>query len=105
MRAVNDTEQFATSSLDAFLSSSEETMFGTLVEQCAVVICRHGKGGMKSTAEGIDIEYVENGARTIIQVKSGKHWGNSSQRKKMKEYFTKANTDFDTRRRHVCQVY
>lgn len=90
LRANNDAEQFSASILDAFLSSSEETMFGTLAEQCAVVICRFGKGGIKSTAEGIDIEYVENDTRTIIQVKSGKHWGNSSQRKKMEEYFTKA---------------
>lgn len=90
LRAIDDTEQFSAFILDAFLSSSEETMFGTLAEQCAVVICRFGKDGIKSTAEGIDIEYIENKTRTIIQVKSGKHWGNSSQRKKMEDYFTKA---------------
>ncbi len=81
LRATNKTDGFAASVLDAFLSSSEETMFGTLAEQCAVVICQSAKNGMKSTAEGIDIEYVENETRTIIQVKSGKNWGNSSQRK------------------------
>ncbi len=90
LRAINDEESFSTAILEAYLSSSEETMFGTLAEQCAVVICRFGKGGMKSTAEGIDIEYVEGRIRTIIQVKSGRYWGNSSQRKKMEDYFTRA---------------
>ncbi len=90
LRATNDVEQFSTSILDAFLSSSEETMFGDLVEKCAIKICNHAKNGIKSTAEGIDIEYTSGDTRTIVQVKSGKNWGNSSQRKKMKDYFTKA---------------
>ncbi len=90
LRATNDTQRYAEAILDAFLSSSEETMFGSLAEDCAVVICGYARNGIKSTAEGIDIEYVQDNTRTIIQVKSGKHWGNSSQRKKMEDYFSKA---------------
>ncbi|MCY4265412.1 MAG: PmeII family type II restriction endonuclease [Gammaproteobacteria bacterium] len=94
LRATNDTRRYAESILDAFLSSSEETMFGTLAEDCAVIICNHGKHGWKSGAEGIDIEYsdveyLKSKTRTIVQVKSGKNWGNSSQRKKMEDYFKK----------------
>ncbi len=90
LRAANNTEQFSSSILDAFLSSSEETMFGALAELCAVEICKHAKNGMKSATEGIDIEYTGAGVRTIVQVKSGKNWGNSSQHSKMKDYFSKA---------------
>ncbi len=92
LRATNDTQRYAESILDAFLSSSEETMFGSLAEDCAVVICRYARNGIKSAAEGIDIEiaHVQDNIRTIIQVKFGKHWGNSSQRKKMEDYFSKA---------------
>ncbi|MCS1407028.1 MAG: hypothetical protein M2R45_00184 [Verrucomicrobia subdivision 3 bacterium] len=90
LRDTSGVESFSSSILEAFLSSSEETMFGNLAEKCAVAICKNAKNGMKSTGEGIDLEYANGNVRTIIRVKSGMNWGNSSQRKKMKEYFTKA---------------
>jgi len=91
LRSASDTKRFSGLLLDAFLSSSEETMFGTIAERCAVVINTKAKGGMKSTTEGIDIEYIDDhGRRTIVQVKSGQNWGNSAQRKQMEDYFKKA---------------
>ena len=42
------------------------------------------KGWAKSGAENIDLEYwSENRSVTIVQIKSGPNWGNSSQRRKM----------------------
>lgn len=45
--------------VDAFLSSSEETMFGNVLEGIAIDICSHAKGGRKSSTESIDLEYDE----------------------------------------------
>ena len=84
LRAMDHPEQLATAVLEAFLSSSEETMFGGMIEDCAIAVCRHAKGGQKSGAENIDLEYwSDNRSMTIVQIKSGPNWGNSSQRRKM----------------------
>lgn len=46
----------------------------------------------KSGIEGIDLEYsVGTGKRVLVQVKSGKNWGNSSQRKQLKLDFERAS--------------
>ena len=82
--------------VDAFLSSSEETMFGNVLERIALAICTPAKGGRKSSTSNIDLEYDEGGQRTIIQIKSGPNWGNSSQRKKLE-------ADFNTARRTIIQ--
>ena len=76
--------------IDAYLSSSEETMFGNILEEIAISVCSNAKGGVKSVAEGIDLEYSEDVTRTIIQVKSGPNWGNSSQRKNLVDNFNSA---------------
>ena len=58
----------------------------------ALLSSRHGKNGQKSGIEGIDLEYSENSdRRVLIQVKSGKNWGNSSQIKQLKRNFEKAS--------------
>ena len=79
VRSHDDPNELASMMIDAFLSSSEETMFGNILEDIAICVCSKAKGGRKSSTEGIDIEYDEHGRRTIIQVKSGPHWANSSQ--------------------------
>ena len=89
-RAPEDAKQLATRLIDAFLSSSEETRFGDILESTAIAICREAKGGWKSSADGIDLEYDEGGTRTIVQIKSGTNWGNSSQRKKLASDFLAA---------------
>lgn len=40
--------------------------------------------------EGIDLEFTKNGNYYIVEIKSGPNWGNSSQIKKMKDNFKKA---------------
>ena len=90
LRAMDHPEQLATAVLEAFLSSSEETMFGGMIEDCAIAVCRHAKGGQKSSAENIDLEYRSDHDQrsvTIVQIKSGPNWGNSSQRRKMVQDF------------------
>ncbi len=85
-------EDYAAALIEAFLSSSEETVFGGVLESMATVICRHAKGGRKSGIEHIDLEYdIENNTRVIVQIKSGIHWGNSSQRKSLRNAFQKAS--------------
>ena len=76
--------------VNAFLSSSEETMFGNVLENIAISVCKHAKDGRKSSSAGIDLEYEEGKQRTIIQVKSGKNWGNAGQRKKLVQEFVNA---------------
>ena len=89
-RAPQTANQLAARLIDAFLSSSEETRFGDILESTAIAICREAKGGWKSSADGIDLEYDEGGTRTIMQIKSGTNWGNSSQRKKLVSDFQSA---------------
>ena len=90
VRSGDDLDELTRMVVDAYLSSSEETMFGIILEDIAISVCSKAKGGGKSSAEGIDLEYDENGERTLIQVKSGPNWGNSSQRTKLVDNFNSA---------------
>lgn len=76
--------------LDAHLSSQEETVFGDFLETLAIYVCQQVYGGQKSSTEGIDLDFSRDGIRYIVSIKSGPHWGNSSQIKKMREYFRQA---------------
>ena len=71
--------------LDAFLSSSEEKLFGDFLEHLAVFIAGKTCDGHKSTAPGIDLEFFNKGIHYVVSVKSGTSWGNSSQQKKLEE--------------------
>ena len=77
--------------LDAHLSSQEETIFGNFLEGLAIYVNRKVFGGRKSSAEGIDLEFENDGINYIIAIKSGPNWGNSSQINKMRDNFKKAN--------------
>ncbi|MDD5127056.1 MAG: PmeII family type II restriction endonuclease [Dehalococcoidales bacterium] len=77
--------------LDAYLSSQEETIFGVFLEGLARFINQKVYGGWKSTTQGLDLEFDKDGIRYIVAIKSGPNWGNSSQIRKMKEDFRKAN--------------
>lgn len=77
--------------LDAYLQSQEETLFGNFLEGLAIFVCQKVFGGAKSRVlEGIDLEFSKNGSYYIIEIKSGPNWGTSSQIKKMKDNFNKA---------------
>lgn len=69
--------------LDARLSSSEERLFGDFLEDLAVFIVGKTCRGHKSTAQGVDLEFMNAGVHYVVSVKSGPNWGNSSQHKKL----------------------
>ena len=76
--------------LDAFLSSSEEKLFGDFLEGLAVFIAGKTCGGHKSAATGVDLEFVNNGIHYVVSIKSGPNWGNSSQQNKLQQDLQKA---------------
>jgi len=76
--------------LDAYLSSSEEKIFGDFLENLAIYIAKITYNGRKSSATGIDLELNKNDIHYLISIKSGTNWGNSSQHKKQEEDFKKA---------------
>ena len=71
--------------LDAFLSSSEEKLFGDFLEDLAVFVASKTCDGHKSTAPGVDLEFFNKGVHYVVSVKSGTNWGNSSQQRKLEE--------------------
>ena len=76
--------------LDAYLSSQEETLFGSFLEELAIFVAQQVWGGRKSTAEGIDLELEKDGVLYLVSIKSGPNWGNSSQIARMRTNFKQA---------------
>ena len=76
--------------VDAYLSSSEEAMFGDWLEGLAIFINEKVYKGWKSGIKGIDLEFDKDNVRNIISIKSGPNWGNSSQIEKMENNFKTA---------------
>lgn len=87
--------------LEAFLSSSEEKLFGDFLEGLAVFIAEMTCGGHKSSASGVDLEFINNGVHYIISVKSGPSWGNSSQQGKLEQDLKNAVTRVKQSKRGV----
>ena len=82
---ISTANELITGLLDAFLSSSEEKLFGDFLEQLAVFIAEKTYNGHKSTAPGVDLEFFKDHIHYIVSIKSGTNWGNSSQHKKLQE--------------------
>lgn len=81
---VDSVEALADRLLDAFLSSSEETIMGNAFFE---PIARAASQGMKSSAKGVDIEVVVDGTHRATAVKSGTKVFNSSSKKKQDDCF------------------
>lgn len=90
VKNITTAGDFVKTILDAFLSSQEESLFGGFLEGLAIYLCGHVYNGRKSSAEGIDLEFVKDNAKYIVAIKSGPNWGNSSQLKRMIDNFKKA---------------
>lgn len=69
--------------LDAFLSSSEEKLFGDFLEGLAVFVAEQTCDGRKSVAQGVDLEFVNHNTLYVVSIKSGPNWGNSSQHRRL----------------------
>lgn len=81
--------------LRAYMSSSDETIFGdAFFEPIAKMV----SGGKVGGGEGIDILKETATVCTAISVKSGPNWGNSSQRKKQIQ-------DFETVRQRLFKTH
>lgn len=77
--------ELVTGLLEAFLSSSEEKLFGDFLEHLALFVARQTCNGHKSTAPGGDLEFFNRGIHYIVSVKSGPNWGNNSQQDKLEQ--------------------
>jgi len=87
---LNAAPDLVASILDAYLSSSEEELFGQFLEELAIFVSGITLDGQKSAAEGLDLELTKGGTRYIIAIKSGPNWGNSSQYKDLRLRFKNA---------------
>jgi site-specific DNA-methyltransferase (cytosine-N4-specific) len=83
-------QDFVDSIVAAFLSSQEETMFGSLLENFAIHISETLYGGFKSRLNSVDLEFKRDNTYYIVGIKSGTNWGNADQVSKMKDNFKKA---------------
>ena len=78
--------------MEAFLSSSEEERFGTFLEGLAVFVAEQTSGGHKSTAAGVDLEFINRGVHYVVSIKSGPNWGNASQQNQLEDDLKNAVT-------------
>lgn len=89
-------EEIIKSITDAHISSSEETIFGDWLEGLAIFINNKVYNGQKSGIPGIDLEFLKDNIRYIVNIKSGPKWHNKSQRDKMLNEFSDAKKTFAT---------
>ncbi len=87
---VNKSNEIIEGILDAFISSSEEGIFGNWLERLAVFINKMVYVGQKAAVDGIDLDFEKDGKRYLIAIKSGPAWGNDSQIKKLVDQFNTA---------------
>ncbi len=78
--------------LEAFLSSSEEELFGKFLEEVAIYVSEQTLGGKKSSSTGIDLELERDKIRYLVSIKSGPNWGNKSQYDSLKRNFRTATS-------------
>lgn len=89
---------------DAFLSSQEETIFGDFLEGVAIFVCSKVYGGFKSSKEGVDLEFGKGDTWYIVEIKSGPHWANSSQIKRMRRNFDKAKKSLQNSKNKIIAI-
>ena len=87
---IGKASELVEGTMSALLSSSEEEQFGRFLEHLAIFVAEKATGGAKSSAPGVDLEFVNNGTHYVVSIKSGTNWGNSSQQEKLGEHLQKA---------------
>lgn len=93
---VNQSRNIVEGILDAFISSSEEGIFGNWLERLAIFINDMVYEGRKAGIDGIDLDFDKEGKRYLIAIKSGPNWGNDSQVKKLIDQFNTARKRLTT---------
>jgi len=86
-KAMNSASEIVNSILAAFVSSSEETIFGSVFFEPIAATAVQGK---KALAEGVDLMIEEDDTIYAIAVKSGTSVFNSSSKKKQEQNFAAA---------------
>lgn len=89
-KAMSSAAEIVESVLNAYISSSEETIFGNCFFE---PIAKAASGGMKALAEGIDImiESAEENTMYAIAVKSGPNVFNADSKKRQEQNFNAAS--------------
>ncbi len=86
-KGINSAGQIVSGILSAYVSSSEETVFGnSFFEPLAVVV----SGGQKAVTEGVDITVDKDNTIYSIAVKSGTSVFNADSRKRQEQNFQSA---------------
>lgn len=86
-KGINNATQVIDGILSAYISSSEETIFGnTFFEPIAIVV----SGGQKAVTEGVDITVDKDNTIYSIAVKSGTSVFNADSRKRQEQNFQSA---------------
>ena len=86
-KGVNSASQIVDEILSAFVSSSEETIFGNnFFEPLAIVV----SGGQKAVTEGVDITVDKDNVIYSIAVKSGPSVFNADSKKRQEQNFQSA---------------
>ena len=86
-KGINSASQIVENILSAYVSSSEETVFGnTFFEPIALVV----SGGQKAVTEGVDITVDKDNTIYSIAVKSGTSVFNADSKKRQEENFRSA---------------
>ncbi|MEK7115191.1 MAG: PmeII family type II restriction endonuclease [Patescibacteria group bacterium] len=88
VKNIETAGDLAKSILDAFLSSQEETIFGDLMENLAIHVCRevfNGKKAEEGIYRSVDLIFERDGKIYVVGIKSGPNWGNSDQVNTMKK--------------------
>ena len=89
-KAMDNASEIVGSVLAAFVSSSEETIFGNcFFEPIAIA----ASGGRKSLVEGVDLEVYDRETNTyyVVAVKSGPSVYNADSKKRQEQNFNKAH--------------
>ena len=83
-KGIQQASEIVSELLQAYISSSDETIFGDAFFE---PIAKAVSGGQVGGGEGVDIIKETNSTVTVYAVKSGPHWGNADQWKRQRQNF------------------
>ncbi len=93
---VNSAPAIVEGILSAYLSSSEEGIFGNWLERLAIFVNDSVYSGRKAGIDGIDLDFDKDGQRYLVAIKSGPKWSNGDQLKKLIDQFNTAKKRLQT---------
>ncbi len=79
--------------VEGYLSASEEEHFGHFIEKLALFVVAQTCEMLPHAFAGIDSVFLRDGVCVVLQVKSGPHWGNADQQRRLRANFEKARAE------------